>query len=234
MCYNQFINKRKFRAHSVRHVIAEIEWLKKHHQISAVIFLDDNFFSDPKRALEIVRNLGLPWTASFRANYAALWGQDFRSFATAAAWNSESSGIGVPEDSESHAEGHYGRGHPTKRRIVPEVRHPRPVRLHDRPARRDLADMLKTFQLMDDLGKMGDGVFAGGPLVYLPWPGTALFDLAVGKAFIVPNGWRSGPTGSPAARHTLRGPEASWSTISGSWPTGRVSRNFLSPGRRSF
>jgi radical SAM superfamily enzyme YgiQ (UPF0313 family) len=49
------------------------------------------------------------------------------------------------------------------------------------------ADMLMTFQLMDDLEKMGEGVHVGGPLVYLPWPGTALFDLAVKKGFHRPD-----------------------------------------------
>jgi anaerobic magnesium-protoporphyrin IX monomethyl ester cyclase len=184
-CYNQFINKRKFRAHSVRHVIAEIEWLKKDHQISAVIFLDDNFFSDPKRALEIVRNLGLPWTASFRANYAALWGEDFfRKLRDSACMELR---IGAESGSQRIL------NLMQKDIMVEDIR--RSAELCQKYGIRALfnfmiglpgeiwPDMLKTFQLMDDLGKMGDGVFAGGPLVYLPWPGTSLFDLAVEKGF---------------------------------------------------
>jgi anaerobic magnesium-protoporphyrin IX monomethyl ester cyclase len=184
-CFNQFIYKRKYRAHSVRHSVAEIEWLKKNHRIAAVSFLDDNFFSDPKRALEIVRNLGLPWNASLRADYATRWGEDFFRKLR------DSGCIELRIGAES--------GSPRvldlmqKDITVEDIR--RSAELCRKFGIRALfnfmigipgevwPDMLKTFQIMDDLERMGDGIVASGPLVYLPWPGTALFDAAVGMGF---------------------------------------------------
>jgi len=184
-CFNQFLYKRKFRAHSVRHVTAEVEWLKKDHQIAGIIFLDDNFFSDPKRALEIVRNLGLPWSASFRANYAALWGEDFlRKLRDGGCLELR---IGAESGSQRIL------NLMQKDIMVEDIR--RTAELCQKVGIRALfnfmiglpgeiwPDMLETFRLMDDLDKMGEGVAVGGPLVYLPWPGTPLFDLALEKGF---------------------------------------------------
>jgi anaerobic magnesium-protoporphyrin IX monomethyl ester cyclase len=184
-CFNQFVYKRKYRAHSVRHAIAEIEWLKKDHQIVAVVFLDDNFFSDPKRALEIVRNLGLPWSASFRADYAARCGEDYiRKLRDCGCLELR---IGAEAGSQRILDLMQ------KDITVEDIR--RSAELCRKYGIRALfnfmigmpgeiwPDMLKTFQLMDDLEKMGEGVVASGPLVYLPWPGTPLFDSAVEKGF---------------------------------------------------
>lgn len=184
-CFNQFIYKRKFRAHSVGHAIAEIEWLKKDHKISAVLFLDDNFFSDQRRALEIVRIMDLPWSASFRANYATLWGEDFfRKLRDSGCLELR---IGAESGSQRVLDLMQ------KDITVEDIR--RSAELCLKHGIRALfnfmigmpgevwPDMLKTFQLMDDLEKMGDGVVASGPLVYLPWPGTSLFDSAVEKGF---------------------------------------------------
>jgi len=184
-CYNQFSNKRTFRAHSVRHVLAEIGWLKRDHLISGLIFLDDNFFSDPKRALEIVRNLGLPWSASFRANYASLWGEGFLRTLR------ESGCLELRIGAESGSQ-----------RILDLMQ--KDIRVEDIQRAAELcrkvgiralfnfmiglpgetwAEMSETFSLMDELDKMGDNVVANGPPVYLPWPGTPLFDLAVEHGF---------------------------------------------------
>lgn len=184
-CFNQFISRRRFRAHSVRHVRAEIDWLKRDHRISGVIFLDDNFFSDPKRALEIVRGLGLPWSASFRADYASLWGEDF----LRALHDSGCLELRIGAESGSQRILDLMQ----KDILVEDIR--RAAELCRKAGIRALfnfmiglpgetwPDMLKTFELMDELYKMGDGVAVGGPLVYLPWPGTPLFDLAVEHGF---------------------------------------------------
>jgi anaerobic magnesium-protoporphyrin IX monomethyl ester cyclase len=184
-CFNQFIHKRQYRAHSVGHVAAEIEWLKRDHRISALIFLDDNLFSDPKRALAIVRSLERPWSASFRADYAALWGEDYlRKLRDSGCRELR---IGAESGSQRILD-------LMQKDITVED-----IRLSAALCRKvgiralfnfmigmpgeTWPDMLKTFRLMDDLEGMGGGVSAGGPLVYLPWPGTALYDLAVEKGF---------------------------------------------------
>jgi len=63
---SQFVNKRSFRAQTARSVIEEIEDYKQRYGIRAVIFEDDGFFTRRDRALEIVRHIGIPWTASRR------------------------------------------------------------------------------------------------------------------------------------------------------------------------
>jgi radical SAM superfamily enzyme YgiQ (UPF0313 family) len=187
-CYNQFINKRNFRAHSVRHVIAEIEWLKRDHRISGLVFYDDNFFSDPKRALEIVRDLGLPWNASFRANYATLWGEEFLRQLR------DSGCVELRIGAESGSQRVLNLLQ--KDMMVEDIR--RAAELCQKVGIRALfnfmtglpgetwPDMLETFRLMDDLDQMGDGVVSFGPLVYLPWPGTPLFRRALEQGFHLP------------------------------------------------
>ena len=187
-CYNQFVNKRRFRAHSVRHVLAEIDWLKKDHQITGVVFFDDNFFSDPKRALEIVRNMGLPWNASFRADYASRFGDDF--FRQLRDSGCRELRIGAESGSQRVLDLMH------KDITAADIR--RSAELCRKYGIRSLfnfmiglpgetwPDMRMTFDLMDDLDKMGQGVVSFGPVVYLPWPGTALCDRAVEEGFHLP------------------------------------------------
>jgi radical SAM superfamily enzyme YgiQ (UPF0313 family) len=66
-CYNQVFNNRRWRAHSAEKVIANLRPLIEKYKIDGIRFLDDNFFVDKKRALEIVRALGLPYFAETRA-----------------------------------------------------------------------------------------------------------------------------------------------------------------------
>lgn len=56
-CYNQKFNLRKWRAHSVDVVIDELIKIKTKTGINSVTFDDDNFFSNKKRGLEILRKL---------------------------------------------------------------------------------------------------------------------------------------------------------------------------------
>lgn len=66
-CYNQFFNKRLWRAHSEDYVIKEVEYLKK-FDINVIRFIDDNFFTDIERGFRIVSKIGLPWIGGVRAN----------------------------------------------------------------------------------------------------------------------------------------------------------------------
>ncbi len=59
-CYNQFVNKRSFRAHSVQRVVQDIENLERNHRATAVVFEGNCFFADKKRALDILRQITSP------------------------------------------------------------------------------------------------------------------------------------------------------------------------------
>jgi len=60
-CYNLRFNRRTWRCHSVDFVVSEIQKLKDQHGIDGIGFYDDNFFSNPKRAMEILTRIKLPW-----------------------------------------------------------------------------------------------------------------------------------------------------------------------------
>lgn len=60
-CYNQRFNRGIWRAHSIDFIVSEIQRLKGEYNIDGVGFYDDNFFSNPKRAIEILTRIDLPW-----------------------------------------------------------------------------------------------------------------------------------------------------------------------------
>ena len=62
------ISGRRFRARSANNVINEIRWLKEEYGIKSFIIDDDNFFTNRKRVIEILKGLirykiDLPWKA---------------------------------------------------------------------------------------------------------------------------------------------------------------------------
>jgi radical SAM superfamily enzyme YgiQ (UPF0313 family) len=193
-CYNQFVNKRRFRAHSASKVIEEIKRLKQEHGITAVVFEDDNLFTDRNRALEIVTKIDLPWSSSLRANNIAEWGDDF---------------LGRLKESgcmELRIGAESGSDHVLdimqKDIRAEEIR--LSVALCQKHGIRALLnfmlgtpgetweDMKSTMNLMDELEERGDDVFVNGPSLYFPWPGTRLYDEAVVQGFEPPQkmeGW---------------------------------------------
>lgn len=56
-CYNQAFNERRWRCHSADFVVRELLEIKRLTGITSVNFDDDNFFTDRKRGLEIIRRL---------------------------------------------------------------------------------------------------------------------------------------------------------------------------------
>lgn len=56
-CYNLMFNERRWRACSPEFVIREIAYLKEKYNIRAVVFQDDHFFVNKKRALYILEEL---------------------------------------------------------------------------------------------------------------------------------------------------------------------------------
>lgn len=56
-CYNQAFNRKRWRAHSVEFVVGQLFEIKKETGISHVIFDDDNFFTNQKRGIEILKRI---------------------------------------------------------------------------------------------------------------------------------------------------------------------------------
>jgi len=68
-CYNLVFNNRRFRAHAADKLIKNLKPIIEKYNIDGIRFYDDNFFVDKDRAFEIVKGLGLPYTAETRVEY---------------------------------------------------------------------------------------------------------------------------------------------------------------------
>jgi hypothetical protein len=187
-CYNQFVNRRTFRPQSAQRVIRDIQDYRERYGITAVIFEDDCFFTDKDRAMEIIRHIGVPWTCSIRANYLVKWGDDF--VRELSHHNCAELRIGAESGSQRVLD------MMRKDITVDQIRTAAGLCLkHGVKASlgfmvgipgESWSDVLQTLELMDELGKMGDGIAAIGPCIYTPYPGTPLFELAIERGFKPP------------------------------------------------
>ena len=192
-CYNQFINKRTFRTHSIAFVIQQVSQLKKDHGVTGIIFEDDCFFTDRQRALAILREIKIPWSSSIRADYLARWGDDFiREL-------KESGCFELRIGAESGSQLTLDIIHKDIRleHLFRAAELCRKYRIHvgmgfmiGVPGE-SWQEMRKTFDLIDRLEKM-EVTVTPGPSLYFPYPGTPLFEKAVRNGFVPPvstQGW---------------------------------------------
>jgi radical SAM superfamily enzyme YgiQ (UPF0313 family) len=187
-CYNQLVNKRSFRAQSAERVLSEARDLRERYDISAIVFEDDNFFTNRRRALQIVRGLDVPWNSTIRVDEVAKGGEDF-----------------VKELSENRC---------AELRIGVETGSPRMLELIDKDITVDQvrktaelcvrygivtnfmfmagfpgeswSDVCQTLEFMDELDEMDETIHVRGPYPFVPFPGTPLFDRAIGQGFEPP------------------------------------------------
>ncbi len=212
-CYNQFINKRSFRSHSVAFVAGHIRRLRADHGVTGIVFEDDCFFTDRQRALAILRQVELPWASSIRADYVARWGDDFVR---------ELKDLGCAElriGAESGSQETLDIMHKDIQ-LEHILRSAELCRKHGInvmmgfligvPGER-WPEMKKTFDLIDEMERQGVTV-TPGPSFYFPYPGTPMFQEAVRRGFVPPDtilGWSvpwgpsqpSPPYADPRARY---------------------------------
>ena len=67
-CYNLAVNNMRWSTHSVEKVKEIVSYLHNQHGMDGIFFHDDNFFTEVKRAKQIVEAVKLPWSAEVRAN----------------------------------------------------------------------------------------------------------------------------------------------------------------------
>jgi len=192
-CYNQFINKRTFRAHSVDFVAEHVGMLKTVHHVTGIVFEDDCFFTDRRRALDILRRLGLPWTSSIRADYLARWGEDFvrelKDLGCAELRIGAESGSQYTLDvmQKDIRREHIFRSAELCQKIGIHILMGFMIGVPGE----SWTEMKKTFDVIDELEKMNVSV-TPGPSFYCPYPGTPLFEEAVKRGFKPPQtirGW---------------------------------------------
>jgi len=68
-CYNPMFNRGTWRPFPTKKVVSDILMLKQEYDIDGVVFWDDNFFVDKRRSLDILKEIDLPWYGDIRANY---------------------------------------------------------------------------------------------------------------------------------------------------------------------
>lgn len=68
-CYNIIVNRKIWRSPSLEEAVREIGRLKRNYAIDGVMFYDDSFFTNTNRALEIIKQMDLPWFGEIRADY---------------------------------------------------------------------------------------------------------------------------------------------------------------------
>ena len=193
-CYNQKVNKRVFRAQSAGRSISDILEFKNRFNINAVLFEDDNFFTNKKRALEIIYQIKMPWSSSIRADDIAKSGKDF-----------------IKELRENNC---------IELRVGAESGSPRMLNLLNKDITveqiketamlcekygitvafmflvgfpgESWSDVCMTLDLIDELSAMNHYVVVTHLGSYTPYPGTPLFNQAVQLGFKLPNstiGW---------------------------------------------
>jgi len=64
-CLNPVYNRRRWRGHSVEFVKKQVKFLKQYCDM--LVFHDDNFFVDMRRALNIIKSINMPWSSQIRA-----------------------------------------------------------------------------------------------------------------------------------------------------------------------
>jgi anaerobic magnesium-protoporphyrin IX monomethyl ester cyclase len=187
-CYNQLVNKRVFRPYSAQRVINDIRSYHERYGVTAIVFEDDYFFAAKNRALKIVRDISLPWSSNIRANHLAQWGDEF------AQEIKQHNCLELRIGAESGSQKVLDLMH--KDITVDQIRRAVEICL-----RQDIAvtigfmvgipgetwaDSLETLALIDELESLGGNIQVLGPGIFMPYPGTPLFDLAIDYGFEPP------------------------------------------------
>lgn len=68
-CHNMAGHNQHTRYHSLERVTSDLKQLEDEHNVDAVWFNDDNLFVNQKRAFTIIEETGLPWFGEARVNY---------------------------------------------------------------------------------------------------------------------------------------------------------------------
>ncbi len=184
-CYNQVFNKRTWRPYSVKHVLNELKMFKDNYGIEAVTFLDDNFFVDKNRSYEILEKMSLAWTGDCRVNVVDdTFVKKIRETNCQALFFGCESGSErilelinkyitveqtitaikkLAQASEVNIKASFILGFPTETR----------------------EEIKSTVDLILKLGSLHPYIYFNVGL-YMPYPGTSLYELALQKGFIPP------------------------------------------------
>jgi len=185
-CYVEYFHKRKWRGKSVDRVINEMRRISDDIGVRKLFIIDDNFFANKKRSLEICskmvsEGIWLNWTATARADFVSRCSDEEMRLIRKS--NCEILSIGAESGSETVLK--KIQKDITTEQIKTAVKKcvdngimPAVSFVIGLPFEED-ADLDKTLDLYDELMKFGKNVEINGLFVYVPYAGTPLFQTAV-------------------------------------------------------
>lgn len=182
-CYNIEFNKQKWRYKDAKRVVDEIENIIRKYKVDEINFIDDNFFTNRKRAEDMIdmiieRGLKFTWRTNCRANYFDNFDVEFLKKAYRAGLRE----IQIGCESGSQRILDYIKKDITVKQIMNSVRLCRDAGVQAQCSFmigipiETKKDNNKTFDLIDKLRKMDPNVLINMIAIYTPYPGAELFE----------------------------------------------------------
>ena len=192
-CYNLVFNKRIWRKKKTKKVINEIEYILKTYKVNEINFIDDNFFTDIKRAEEIIkeiikRKLKFTWRTNCRADYFDRFDVNFLKLTHKAGLRE----IQIGCESGSQKILNYIKKDITVKQIINAVSLCKQAGVQAQCSFmmglpiETKQDNLKTFNLIDKLRKLDPKVLINMIAIYTPYPGSPLFETSKKYGFKPP------------------------------------------------
>jgi radical SAM superfamily enzyme YgiQ (UPF0313 family) len=191
-CYNDVVMRRSWRQHSAEHVVAQTEWLRSAVGIDAVDYADDYLFGRIQPMQQLVEQVGMPWSGQVRVQLLSeefvRWMRD-----TGCQWvniGAESGSQAVLDSiAKDQQAWHIEWGVDNLVRGAPDIE----ANLSFMVGLPDESDHDRglTFDLMERLVAKSRNVRCS-LCVYMPYPGTPLWQRAVDRGFLEPHdqeGW---------------------------------------------
>jgi len=182
-CYNVLFNRQRWRAKKAEKVISEIEHIIKTYHVNEINFIDDNFFTDRKRAekmlnLIIKKHLKFTWRTNCRTNYFDHFDENFLKLAHKAGLRELQ--IGCESGSQKILD--YIKKDITVKQIINAVTLCKKSGIQAQCSFmigipiETKEDNIKTFDLIDKLRKIDSNVLINMIAIYTPYPGANLFE----------------------------------------------------------
>src|SRR3989338_8814676 len=192
-CYNININKRKWREMQASRVVEQVEHLAREYELDGINFVSDNFFVNRKRVADICavlikRKIKISWHADCRINYFAKYDDSFIGLLKASGCNVLTFGI------ESGSEKILNL-------INKDIKLDEVFKVNKKLKESGIGvyyhfmvgllgeskkDVLETYRIMMRLRDEYPGANFWTPGIYMPFPGTPLYDRCVEKGFMPP------------------------------------------------
>jgi len=185
-CYVEGFHKRKWRGKSADKVISELKKIQTEYGVRKVFFIEDNFFGNKKRCLEICdmmisSGISLDWSATVRADILSrCCDEDMdrirKSGCKILVIGGESGSERILKQINKDIT--PGQIKATVRKCVSHNIMPTVSFMTGLPFEEDV-DLEKTLELYDELMALGKNVEVNSLNIYTPYAGTPLFETAI-------------------------------------------------------